>query len=120
MSSFSPIAQAATIASAAGNDLKKLRGATQNIEAMFLKNMLAEMRKGKHPDLFGKSFGGDIYKDMMDQTMAENASKSSQLGIGDVLYKQFARDILRQAESRVREAHNLQPKSQATSLQGDK
>ena len=60
-------------------------------EAVFAKKLLGEMRKGiKQVNLGGNSSGSEMYKDMMDQAVADSVSASGSLGIGKLLYKEYA------------------------------
>ena len=83
--------------------LAKLQKATQDFEAVFLKNLLASMRRGMPGGgLEAKSFGGDIYRDMLDDELAKSASQSGTLGVGKILYKQLAPLAIAQEQARLR------------------
>lgn len=83
-------------------ELKKLKKASQGIESMFVKDLLTAMRKSVHKTNWGKDFGGDIYQDMFDQSLAESAGKTSMIGIGKMLNDQFAKAVWREAAVAVR------------------
>ncbi len=90
------------VAQQAAPRLAKLKKVASNIEAVFLKDLLAEMRKSVKKVNLGQSYGGDMFQDMMDQQMADSASKSSSFGIGKVIYQQFSKDFMRQAVANVK------------------
>jgi Rod binding domain-containing protein len=75
-------------------ELERLRNSVQDVEAMFLKDMLTAMRKSLPKSDMGESMGGDIYKDMLDTEIARSASRRSDLGIGRTLFRALAKGIL--------------------------
>ncbi len=112
--SMNPLFHSVGVVQSAAKDLKKLKQATEKIEGMFLKDLLTEMRKTAQHKAFGDSTGSGIYEDLMDQTMAENLSKGGSLGMGKMLYKQFSREALQQAETRIRQAAQASKQMEAT------
>ena len=76
--------------------LTKLKKACQDLEAVFLKDLLTVMRRSIPKSQFGNAPGAGIYEDMFDQAIAESASKSGSFGIGEMLYKKMAPAIERQ------------------------
>ena len=79
-------------------ELDKLKKATTSFEAIFAKNLISEMRKSTHEVSLGQSFGGDIYKDMMDQSLADSMASKGSLGIGNILYKSYAPKVVAMAQ----------------------
>jgi len=75
-------------------ELAKLKTATQGFEAVFAKKLLGEMRKGIKDSLGDKAPGSDMYKDMMDQTVADSIASKGALGIGKMLYTQYAPKLI--------------------------
>jgi len=76
------------------NDEAALKKACQEFESIFLSMMYKEMKatvpkSGLIPD----DIGMDVYNSMLDEMLMENASKSSRLGLGDILYKQLDRQL---------------------------
>ena len=69
---------------------KKLKEACQEFEAIFVTQMLKEMRpKGEDP-ILGSSHARDMYQEMMDEERARELTKTgSPLGIGETLYRQL-------------------------------
>lgn len=80
-------AQAAT-----SKELNGLKKACEQFEAIFAKQLLGEMRKGMQ-DQLSKTPGGEIYKDMMDQAIADSMAHQGSLGIGKILFNQFSKAL---------------------------
>jgi Rod binding domain-containing protein len=83
--------------------LKKLDDACQGLEAAFMKTLVSQMHKGVAEVHFGQQLGGDIYRDMFDDTLSgllaqkqggdmikEMAGPMSKQVIGQFLVKQKA------------------------------
>ncbi|MBC8366171.1 rod-binding protein [bacterium] len=74
---------------APGNDA--LKEAAQDFEALFLRQLLASMRRTVpegDPDMKGP--GMEIYENMLDAEFAKHISQSGRgLGLADMLMKQF-------------------------------
>ena len=81
-------------ASEGGLDKKhaELKKATQQFESYFLHELLKEMRKTVPKDTLIKDDGDgqQIFKDMMDQTLADSMSQRGDLGMAAMLYTQLA------------------------------
>lgn len=75
-------------------ELAKLKKATDGFEAVFLKKLFSQMRSTVKETQFGQTFGKEIYDDMFNEAMANAASKSKTLGMGDMLYNQFAPRVI--------------------------
>ncbi|VFQ46362.1 rod-binding protein [Desulfoluna butyratoxydans] len=89
-------AHTARAAAPAANDpeKKKLKEACQNFEAIFVSQMLKEMRPQGDDPIFGGSHGRKIYESMQDEQMAEHlTSQRSPLGVGDLLYRQLVEKL---------------------------
>ncbi|WP_300672411.1 rod-binding protein [Desulfoluna sp.] len=70
---------------------KKLKEACRNFEAIFVTQMLKEMRPEGDDPIFGGSHARKIYESMMDEQMAEHLTQQrSPLGVGDLLYRRLA------------------------------
>lgn len=100
MSQINLIADAVQKAASAQPQLKKLKKACQDMEAVFLKNLLATMRRSLPKSPFGDAPGAEIYEDMFDQAIAESGAKNGSFGIGKMLYKTMAPSVMREAGSR--------------------
>lgn len=75
---------------AKGNELRK---ATQGVEALFVQHLLSTMRRTAS---FGDSSSGAtaMYRDLMDQAVAQEIARTGRFGIGEILYRQFAQRVL--------------------------
>jgi Rod binding domain-containing protein len=78
----------------AAPELEKLKKATESFEAIFLKKLFSQMRSTVKETQFGDSFGKEIFDDMFNEAMANAAAKSKTLGMGEMLYKQFAPRVI--------------------------
>lgn len=88
--------------------LDKLKETTKGIESIFIKQILAEMRKTVSKVEFGDSAGAEIYQDMMDHAIAEAGSKTGSFGLSQTLYRSFAPRVL------ASETANLKKEIQST------
>ncbi|HWA83600.1 MAG TPA: rod-binding protein [Fimbriimonadaceae bacterium] len=97
---------------ASTKQLRDLKKACEQFEAVFAKQLFSEMRKGiQKVSLGGDQAGSAIYQDMMDQTVADAIAKKGGLGIGQMLFKQF--------EIQVEAASNQSAQSRPASAKGD-
>jgi flagellar protein FlgJ len=82
---------------------RKLKDAAQQFESFFVGYLLKEMRKGSASDekggLFTPSEGEKVFRDMMDDETARSISKTGQLGMADLLYKELAPSLQSKKES---------------------
>jgi len=76
-------------------ELDRLKRATQQVEAIFIKDLLAQMRRG-FAGQKDKDPMGEMARDMMDQAVADDFSRTGSLGIGKLLYKNLAEAYQRQ------------------------
>jgi Rod binding domain-containing protein len=85
---------------------QKLRRAAQDFEAIFIKNLLSQMRKSAIGDspLFGKSQQAQFYQDMMDEAVAGHLSRAGGLGLGKILFKKVEPTLPPEPEAILREA----------------
>ncbi len=68
----------------------KLKEACRQFESLFLGMLWKEMRKTVDKSGFlTSSFGEEMFSDMLDQAMADAASKGGSMGIADLLYQQL-------------------------------
>lgn len=74
-------------------NLAGLKKACEQFEAVFAKKLLGEMRKGVQETPLGDSAGSEIYRDMMDQALADAMASQGALGISKMLYKQFENQV---------------------------
>ena len=91
---FQSVVRKVELADKAAPDLAKLKKATDGFEAIFLKKLFSQMRASVKETQFGQTFGKEIYEDMFNEAMANAAAKSKTLGMGDMLYNQFAPRVI--------------------------
>lgn len=78
-------------------DLAKLQGAAEGIEAIFVKKLLSQMRSASFLDEKSRPMA-DMAKDMMDQAIAEQSAKSrSTVGIARLVFLDTAQTMVRAA-----------------------
>ena len=75
-------------------ELDRLKKAADGVESMFVKDLLAAMRKGTGKSMFGEGYGSQIYQDMFDQALSDSIGKTGMLGISKMLSTQFAKAVL--------------------------
>ncbi len=69
---------------------QELKEACQQLEALFLYQLLRAMRKTiPRSGLFGGSFGMTLYEDLVDQQYALLLARQGVTGIGEMIYKQL-------------------------------
>ena len=66
--------------------------ASQDFEALFIKQMLDVMRKTIHKedDLLGGGLGQDVYEDMLYDQYAKKMAATAQFGLADMIYRQMS------------------------------
>lgn len=70
---------------------KRLMDTCIEMESIFVSRMLKEMRKTVHKnDMLHGGFAEDIFEDMLYDQYALNISKSSNLGMAHMLYKELS------------------------------
>lgn len=78
------------------NPSDRLREACEEFEAIFVRQLLKEMREAlPEASLFGNGVAGQFYSELFDWEIAKSVSKSSSLGLADVVFEQlsgFVRD----------------------------
>ena len=69
-------------------DDKELREACKEFEATFINMLFKEMRKTVGTS--DSNFALDTYQQMLDEEIAEAASKGNGIGLGDMMYNQLS------------------------------
>jgi flagellar protein FlgJ len=66
--------------------------ASEDFEALFIKQMLDVMRKTIHKedDLLGGGIGQDVYEDMLYNEYAKKMASTAQFGLADMIYRQVS------------------------------
>jgi Rod binding domain-containing protein len=71
-------------------ELKRLRGAAEDFESLFVTQMYQAMRKTAPPtQLFGNTRDEELFRGLLDQEVAKTASQSGSFGLGETLYQQM-------------------------------
>jgi peptidoglycan hydrolase FlgJ len=79
------------VSSAAPMDRAQLRKAAEGFEALFLREIIGEMRKAKlADDIFG-SGATDNFRELADANTADALAKRGAFGIADMLEAQFVK-----------------------------
>ena len=82
----------------ATSELKELREACQDFEAIFLQQLFRIMREsGPKSDLLNGGFAEDVFRDMLDEQLAQEISSSGDFGLSDLLYEQMREYVVAQA-----------------------
>ena len=69
---------------------RELKGLAVEFEKILLSQMMKSMRDTVKTDgLFGQSFGGKMYQEMLDSAIIGKSGDSVSLGLADSLYRQF-------------------------------
>ncbi|MFN0118760.1 MAG: rod-binding protein [Elusimicrobiota bacterium] len=70
----------------------ELKKAAQDFEALFLHQLLQEMRKSLNQswDIAGGGFGSNMVRDLFDGELASYMAKAKGLGIADIITKQLS------------------------------
>ena len=70
---------------------KQLKKVCEDFEAIFIKQLLEEMRKTlSNGGLMGKSIRAQIYQDIIDEQIALKMAHAGGIGIGEKLYRALA------------------------------
>ncbi|MEJ5170094.1 MAG: rod-binding protein [Fimbriimonadales bacterium] len=95
----------AAVAERVEPELRRLRKAAEGIEAVFFRDLLQAMRRSIPEQEGENSFGGQVYRDLFDQAVADALGRSGSLGIAKVVYDSLAESVAAQAKARaLREA----------------
>jgi peptidoglycan hydrolase FlgJ len=85
---------AVAIDPAKAKQLEKLKGAAQQFEAVFLRQMISSMRSASlGEDILGND-GSKQFRDMADSKTADEMAKRGTLGVADMLLKQFTPRVM--------------------------
>ena len=80
--------------SVSAGELKKLKEACQDFEAIFIKQMLDSMKKTVHrSELTKKNMGEEVFDDMLYDEYAKKMSGTAGLGVGDMMFRQLSRQL---------------------------
>ncbi|MCF8031314.1 MAG: rod-binding protein [Desulfohalobiaceae bacterium] len=69
---------------------RAMKEVCRNFEAFFVQSMFKEMRDTVPQDgLIDKSFGSDIYREMLDKQVALQSAKRNDFGLARAMYRQY-------------------------------
>lgn len=89
----------ANLGADARRELGRLQEASEKLEAVMVKQMLAQMRRSvPQSPLDGPM--GDLAKDMLDQAMSEHLAQTGSVGIATMLFDQLSQRLLQQEAAR--------------------
>lgn len=73
---------------------ERLRAAARQLEGVFVTQLLKAMRESsRQGGLASDSSGEQLFTDLFDERMAQEAALRSRNGIGEAIYRQMARRI---------------------------
>ena len=78
---------------AKAKQLEKLKGAAQQFEAVFLRQMMSSMRAASLGDDILGSDAANQFRDMSDARTADEMAKRGTLGVAEMLLKQFTPQV---------------------------
>ncbi len=92
---ISPQVQKEELSEKAQLELKKLKDTSQQVEAIFIKDLLSKMRQisltGEHPT--GMS---ELAWDLFDQTVSKTLSEKDSFGLSKIIYEKHSLQIIQQ------------------------
>jgi peptidoglycan hydrolase FlgJ len=94
-----PVGPAASVAAASAGpnaaEAARLRRACQDLEGVFLRHLFQSMRESVPSDegMMGSSSGQEIFTSMLDDAMADKASRQLSRGVADALFQQLGRRL---------------------------
>ncbi|MCS6860470.1 MAG: rod-binding protein [Abditibacteriales bacterium] len=79
----------------------ELRKATQDFEAIFVAQLLSQMRKAMAPpsSLLGGGREEETFREWMDQEIGKSVARRGGLGIGEAVYRQLLKNAVHFAEN---------------------
>jgi flagellar protein FlgJ len=93
-------------------ELGRLKKASQDIEAIFLKQLVGEMRKTATKGLFGDSLESQMYADFLDEAVAIAMSRGRGVGMSNQIYRSMEEPVLQRfaaKTARIAANPNAQP-----------
>ncbi|WP_020612700.1 rod-binding protein [Sediminispirochaeta bajacaliforniensis] len=86
-----PAAEAAARRASLTQDQTKLKKACNDFEALFIKQMFKAMDKTvEHTGLLDGGMAEEYFRDMLLDSYADEASKTSKLGIAEMMFRQLS------------------------------
>ncbi|MFQ5675737.1 MAG: transglycosylase SLT domain-containing protein [bacterium] len=73
-------------------ELGQLKRAAQDFEAIFISQILQNMRRSMKSGLFGDGVSSDIYNSMFDENIAKAIASKDGFGLSDIIIKSLQKD----------------------------
>lgn len=77
---------------AANPKFAKLKKAAQNFEAIFIAQILSNMRRSINSGLFGQGMSSEMYQSMFDENIARAIASKDGFGLSDIIIKSLHKD----------------------------
>ncbi|TCO78814.1 rod-binding protein [Marinisporobacter balticus] len=75
-------------------DEEKLKDACRQFESVFMNMLMKNMRNTIHDDgIMEKSYAREMFEGMLDEKIADEASKGEGMGLAQQMYKQLAKHM---------------------------
>jgi murein DD-endopeptidase MepM/ murein hydrolase activator NlpD len=84
-----PVGAAAPATTAAKNDAGE---AGKMLEAYFLRRIMAEVRESSDGGLLAPGFGGQVFREMLDEALADRMAEAGGVGLADMVASQLGGD----------------------------
>ena len=94
MNGFDQILTTQAGLAAAAPKLAQLKQACQGMEAAFMKTLVTQMRKGTGDVHFGQELGGDMYRDMFDDTLSNMLAADQGSSLTATMIAPMAKQVL--------------------------
>lgn len=79
---------------------EKLRKAAEGFEAIFIRQLFKTMRESMTENsMFGKGSTGEIYGDILDNSIAEKMAEKSEFGLADAIFKEMVKKLDMESKS---------------------
>ena len=104
MSDIAPMLKLQSSLEQVSPQLNKLKASCEGLESSFLKSVVQMMRKSAGDVHFGKDLGGDTYKSMFDDSLADILAQRDTLGVEKSMYGPMASRVLAQQTARTNAA----------------
>lgn len=86
--------QAESLEKRTSTSKKALKDAAEQFEALFLNQLLTEMRRTvPENDLFGNQQAEKLFQSMLDQEISLNSARGQSMGLAKLIYEQMSRYV---------------------------
>ncbi|NLJ75121.1 MAG: flagellar biosynthesis protein FlgJ [Firmicutes bacterium] len=88
------VSKAESLADKKSTSQKALQEAAEQFEALFIYQLLTEMRKTvPEADLLGDRKGEKLFQSLLDQEIADHSARNQSLGLAKLIYEQMSRFV---------------------------